>query len=333
VLARDLAEIVFRLQIVGDLLHDVLGHAAEGLVLEVEDRAAAGFDAGGPEKGGDRTRMVVGRLGDDSTEIERLFAEAKVPSRDRRYERDFVPLLQLVIRARVGLIDRIEESRRLVAEAELRPDVRDARAVGQVELALAGARVLTEPGEQPHDDAHVAKPSRRYAAVVSASGTASSTGAPIPITWGPPGANGSSNTAMLLEPAKNPRTRRTPSPTFRTPCRACSGRWRHQHPFPSVESLDLGAVLTAVYAWYEQVEDALVLFARDADRYPEIWTERARRFEALADALARPLGRRRVVRAAVGYALAFDTWRFLVRREGLTNRQAVDAMVAFVQGV
>jgi AcrR family transcriptional regulator len=115
--------------------------------------------------------------------------------------------------------------------------------------------------------------------------------------------------------------------------RACSAHWRDQHPFPSVESLDLRAALTSVYAWYEQVEEALALFARDADRYPEIWTERARRFEAVADALAKPLGRRRIVRAAVGHALAFETWRSLVRREGLTNRQVVDAMVAFVRGL
>jgi AcrR family transcriptional regulator len=122
-------------------------------------------------------------------------------------------------------------------------------------------------------------------------------------------------------------------PDERSLFRACSGHWRDQHPFPSVESMGLRAALTAVYAWYEDVEDALALFARDADRYPEIWTERARRFAALADALARPLGRRKAVRAAVGHALAFETWRSLVCREGLTNRQAVDAMVAFVHGV
>jgi AcrR family transcriptional regulator len=115
--------------------------------------------------------------------------------------------------------------------------------------------------------------------------------------------------------------------------RACSGHWREQHPFPSVELLELRAALTAFYNWYEDVEDALVLFARDAELYPELSAERARQFDRVADALARSLGRRRAVRAAVGHALAFETWRSLVRREGLTNRQAVDAMLAFLRGV
>jgi len=115
--------------------------------------------------------------------------------------------------------------------------------------------------------------------------------------------------------------------------RACSGHWREQHPFPKVASLDLRSALSAVYDWYEEVEDALALFARDAQLYPEIWSERARQLDRTADALARPLGRRKVVRAAVGHALAFETWRSLVRREGLTKRQAVDAMLAFVDDV
>jgi hypothetical protein len=40
-----------------------------------------------------------------------------------------------------------------------------------------------------------------------------------------------------------------------------------------------------------------------------------------------------VVRAAVGHALAFETWRSLVRREGLTKPQAVRAMLSFVESV
>ena len=31
-------------------------------------------------------------------------------------------------------------------------------------------------------------------------------------------------------------------------------------------------------------------------------------------------------RAAIGHALAFDTWRSLVRAQGLSNKQAVDLM-------
>ena len=75
------------------------------------------------------------------------------------------------------------------------------------------------------------------------------------------------------------------------------------------------------------------LLARDAHLYPEIWAERETRLARVADEVARPLGRRRLVRVAVGHAIVFETWRSLVRREGLTNGEAADAMVAFVSSV
>jgi hypothetical protein len=43
--------------------------------------------------------------------------------------------------------------------------------------------------------------------------------------------------------------------------------------------------------------------------------------------------RRKAVRAAIGHALEFETWRSLVRRNGLTQTQAVDAMLGFVASV
>ena len=115
--------------------------------------------------------------------------------------------------------------------------------------------------------------------------------------------------------------------------RACSQHWREQHRFPDVSQLGLRDALVAVYGWYDGVEQALALFARDTHLYPQITAERRQALADVADALARPLGRRRIVRAAVGHALDFETWRSLVRRQGLTNRAAADAMVAFVNGV
>ena len=58
--------------------------------------------------------------------------------------------------------------------------------------------------------------------------------------------------------------------------RACSAHWREQHPFPDVTALDaiespaerLRQGLNALYGWYEQVEDDLALFRRDADAVP-----------------------------------------------------------------
>jgi AcrR family transcriptional regulator len=114
---------------------------------------------------------------------------------------------------------------------------------------------------------------------------------------------------------------------------ACSLHWRTQNPRPEVAGLDLGEALRVLYDWYERTEGPVTLFARDSYLYPEIWAERLRALDELADQLARPLGRRRVVRAAVGHAVALETWRSLVRREGLSNAQAADAMVAFIDSV
>ena len=53
----------------------------------------------------------------------------------------------------------------------------------------------------------------------------------------------------------------------------------------------------------------------------------------LADDLARGWPRRKTVRAAIGHALEFETWRSLVRRQGLSRKQAVDAMLQLATGV
>ena len=53
----------------------------------------------------------------------------------------------------------------------------------------------------------------------------------------------------------------------------------------------------------------------------------------LADDLARGWPRRKAVRAAIGHALEFETWRSLVRRQGLSRQQAVEAMLRLVASV
>jgi hypothetical protein len=53
---------------------------------------------------------------------------------------------------------------------------------------------------------------------------------------------------------------------------------------------------------------------------------------ALADDLARGWPRKKSVRAAIGHALEFETWRSLVRRQGLSPKQAVDAMLRLAAG-
>jgi AcrR family transcriptional regulator len=122
---------------------------------------------------------------------------------------------------------------------------------------------------------------------------------------------------------------------------ACIGHWNALHPFPNPESwaavddpaVRLERALRGVYTWYAAVADDLELFLRDTSLVPYAKVEMARvagQLAELADWLAAGFGRNRTVRAAVGHALAFETWRSLVRREGLSRAQAVRAMVAFV---
>ena len=117
--------------------------------------------------------------------------------------------------------------------------------------------------------------------------------------------------------------------------RACSAHWRSRHPRPDVQrwlQLDapeeqLRGVLTDLYAWYEDVGPGLEVLLRDAELVPAVGEQLAATTEAvsrLADQLARGWPRRKAVRATVGHALEFETWRSLVPRQGLSRKQAVD---------
>jgi AcrR family transcriptional regulator len=123
---------------------------------------------------------------------------------------------------------------------------------------------------------------------------------------------------------------------------ACTSHWEERHPLPdparwtAADPDDrLQAALDDVYAWYEEVEADLAVFRRDAQVH-ELDAEVIARYDCelavLADALARGRPRRKLVRAAIGHALAFETWRSLVRREGLSRTQAVGAMLRLVSG-
>jgi predicted phosphoadenosine phosphosulfate sulfurtransferase len=122
---------------------------------------------------------------------------------------------------------------------------------------------------------------------------------------------------------------------------ACSSHWQERHPFPEPEAwrsiedprLRLRTALRAVYDWYAAVEDDLTVLRRDAEVNPAFWAARDQELAALAASLAQPFGRRKRVAAAVGHALEFETWRSLARRQGLSNAEAVDAMVALAGAV
>ena len=127
-------------------------------------------------------------------------------------------------------------------------------------------------------------------------------------------------------------------PDERTLFRACSTHWRDLHPRPDVQrrlELDgpeqrLRGVLSDLYAWYEEVASDLEVLLRDTPlvaAQAEVMAETVQATSELADELARAWARRKTVRAAIGHALEFETWRSLVRRQGLSRKQAVDAML------
>jgi AcrR family transcriptional regulator len=133
-------------------------------------------------------------------------------------------------------------------------------------------------------------------------------------------------------------------PDDRTLFRACSEHWEARHPLPGIETLAeiddpvrrLRRALGELYEWYESVEADLALFVRDASVVPanaEVLGEMLDDFTSRADAVAQGWPRRKSVRAAIGHALEFETWRSLVRRQGLSRTQAVDAMARLVSSL
>lgn len=126
---------------------------------------------------------------------------------------------------------------------------------------------------------------------------------------------------------------------------ACSSHWAGLNPPPdpgswegiadSDERLRVG--LSELYAWYARTEYMLEKTTRDASLVPAMgpaveafgaW------YEAAAAVLARGRpergARRRRARAAIAHSLEFDTWRSLVRRQGLDDHDAVELMTRLV---
>ena len=123
---------------------------------------------------------------------------------------------------------------------------------------------------------------------------------------------------------------------------ACTSHWASLHPFPAAEPWEAAAdplerlalVLRDVWGWYAEVEADLELFFRDAELVPAVRADMnryAERLTADADRLSADLGGSRVVRASVGHALAFETWRSLVRREGLSTADALEVVLALIE--
>jgi AcrR family transcriptional regulator len=127
---------------------------------------------------------------------------------------------------------------------------------------------------------------------------------------------------------------------------ACSSHFRAANPPPDPASWSsiedpaerTRAALRDVYAFYAGTEAMYVSLLRDEPLVPPI-RRRLRDFYGylglIQDGLAagRGLRGRRAehVRAAIGHALAFPTWRSLAREQGLGNADAVELMSRFVE--
>jgi AcrR family transcriptional regulator len=130
-------------------------------------------------------------------------------------------------------------------------------------------------------------------------------------------------------------------PDVESQVEACSTHWLTLNappdPTPWTQIADpderLRTALPAVYDWYAGTEGMVEKLYRDAPRVPAVaerLTVREQVFDAVADLLMEGRPRRKATRAAIGHALGFETWRSLVRGQGLSNQQAVKLMAAMV---
>ncbi len=126
---------------------------------------------------------------------------------------------------------------------------------------------------------------------------------------------------------------------------ACSAHWSAANPMPDLAAwaaIDdparrLRLALGELYEWFDGTEYMIEKITRDLPVVPsmaEPMAAFASWFEAAADVLMagrRARGARaRRTRAAIGHAVAFETWRSLVRREGLGADEAADLIAAAV---
>jgi AcrR family transcriptional regulator len=129
--------------------------------------------------------------------------------------------------------------------------------------------------------------------------------------------------------------------------RACARHWGEGNPRPDLASwasiadpaARLRKALSELYAWYEASEPMLSNISRDAALIPalrDVSVEvSAKYYLAAVDLLAAGEPKRGSrpsrLRAALGHALEFETWRSLVRRQGLRQSQAVELMITLVR--
>ncbi len=127
---------------------------------------------------------------------------------------------------------------------------------------------------------------------------------------------------------------------------ACTGHYLAQHPPPDPDpwreiadpAARLQTALAEIYAYHRRTERMVDRAERDLPDVPALQAVLAPYVAYWADirdilAAGWPGAeeRRALVTAVVGHAIAFSTWRSLVREQGLDETQAVAVMVALVR--
>jgi AcrR family transcriptional regulator len=127
---------------------------------------------------------------------------------------------------------------------------------------------------------------------------------------------------------------------------ACSGHWTAANPPPDPASWTqvtdpeerLRMALSEVYAYHRRTEPMMANFIRDAPVHPltrEMAEPYFQLFERMRYVLATGWGvedeRLALLLAILGHALDFQTWRSLVRQQGLDDERAIEVVVAMVR--
>jgi AcrR family transcriptional regulator len=137
-------------------------------------------------------------------------------------------------------------------------------------------------------------------------------------------------------------------PDDRSLFEACGGQWMTEYPLPDASAWAdiedpaerLQVALSAIYAYFGSTEAATANFLRDLPELPLLQQAAApvmQYWQSARDILARGWEARGErgdrLRAVIGHALEFDTWRSLVRCQGLADAEAAQLMVRLARVV
>ena len=121
---------------------------------------------------------------------------------------------------------------------------------------------------------------------------------------------------------------------------ACSAHWNARNPPPDpaqwipIEDPEerTRTALRSLYAFYDRTEAMLANLLRD-ESASAVVRERFQAYHLYLETVREQLLQCPAARAPVGHALAFTTWRSLVREQALTGEQAAELMTTLIMAV